>query len=128
MKKRAYPRVYRSYRPLKILLKILLCLVIVFVVGTVVLFFALRRYIRYTPDGTLYLEIPWLGYNVSEPPGGEAAPEGGVPEEPDTENAPESRDTGAENTPVGGASAAENAPEGGDTAAENSPAGVQAGE
>ncbi|HHT16365.1 MAG TPA: hypothetical protein GXZ77_01405 [Papillibacter sp.] len=75
MKKRAYPRVYRSYRPLKILLKILLYLLVVLIIGTVVLFFALRRYIRYTPDNTLYLEIPWLGYNVPETPEGEAETE-----------------------------------------------------
>lgn len=68
MKKRATPRVYRSHRALKILLKILLSLVILLVVGTVALFFGLRRYIRYTPEDTLYLEIPWLGYNVSAQP------------------------------------------------------------
>ena len=74
MKRRATPRVYRSHRALKVLLKILLALVILFIVGTVALFFGLRRYIRYTPEDTLYLEIPWLGYNVSSGPEETAAP------------------------------------------------------
>jgi uncharacterized membrane protein YqiK len=90
MKKRAYPRVYRSYRPLKFLLKFLLYLLIIVIIGAVVLFFALRRYIRYTPEGTLYLEIPWLGYNVSEPPGdSEAGLESALPEQSGAENTPE---------------------------------------
>ena len=53
------PRTYRSKRPLKIILTILLSLVIVFVILTVSLFFGLRKYIVYTPDG-LHLDIPWL--------------------------------------------------------------------
>ena len=53
------PRTYRSKRPLKIILTILLSLVIVFVILMVSLFFGLRKYIVYTPDG-LHLDIPWL--------------------------------------------------------------------
>lgn len=35
-------------------------LVIAFVILTVSLFFGLKQYIVYTPDGSLHLEIPWL--------------------------------------------------------------------
>jgi len=39
-------------------------------VGTLILlallvFFGFRRYIVYTPDG-LHLEVPWLGYGITE--------------------------------------------------------------
>ena len=56
------PRTYRSKRPLKIILTILLSLVIVFVVLMVSLFFGLRKYVVYPtdPSGSLYLDIPWL--------------------------------------------------------------------
>ena len=65
--KRYYPRTYRSRRPLKILLSALLTLFIAVVILLVSLFFGLRRYIVYEPDGTLHLEIPWLSDDASAP-------------------------------------------------------------
>jgi hypothetical protein len=59
MNRRNAPRTYRSRRPLKIILGLLLSLIIVTVILTASLFFGLRKYIVYTPDG-LHLEIPWL--------------------------------------------------------------------
>lgn len=58
--KRKYPRTYRSRRPLKIFFTIILSLLIALVILTVSLFFGLKKYIVYTPDGSLHLEIPWL--------------------------------------------------------------------
>lgn len=58
--KRNYPRTYRSRRPIKIFLTVILSLVIAFVILTVSLFFGLQKYIVYAPDGSLHLEIPWL--------------------------------------------------------------------
>ena len=58
--KRGYPKTYRSGRPLKIFLTILLSLIIAAVILTVSLFFGLRKYIVYDEDYKLHLEIPWL--------------------------------------------------------------------
>ncbi len=58
--KRKRPRTYRSRRPLKIILAILVSLVIAAVILTLSLFFGLRKYIVYDQDGKLRLEIPWL--------------------------------------------------------------------
>lgn len=58
--KRNYPKTYRSRRPLKIALMAFLSLIAVVIILTVSLFFGLKRYIVYTPDGSLHLEIPWL--------------------------------------------------------------------
>jgi hypothetical protein len=60
MKRRKYPKTYRSRRPLKIAFTILLCLIIAAIILTVSLFFGLRRYIVYDQEGNLHLEIPWL--------------------------------------------------------------------
>ena len=64
--KRYYPRTYRSRRPLKVLMTTLLSLVIAVVILMVSLFFGLRRYIVYEPDGSLHLEIPWLSEDATE--------------------------------------------------------------
>lgn len=58
--KHSYPRTYRSRRPLKIILTVFLSLVAAAIILTVSLFFGLRQYIVYTPEGSLYLDIPWL--------------------------------------------------------------------
>jgi hypothetical protein len=58
--RRGYPKTYNSRRPLKIILTVLISLIAVVVILTVSLFFGLRKYIVYDPDGTLHLEIPWL--------------------------------------------------------------------
>ncbi len=58
--RRGYPKTYNSRRPLKIILTVLVSLIAVVVIVTVTLFFSLRKYIVYDPDGTLHLEIPWL--------------------------------------------------------------------
>jgi hypothetical protein len=58
--RRSYPRTYNSRRPLKIVLTVLISLIAAAVILTVTLFFSLRKYIVYDPDGTLHLEIPWL--------------------------------------------------------------------
>lgn len=58
--KRNYPKTYRSRRPLKIFLTVVLSLLAAVIILTVSLFFGLKQYIVYTPDGSLHLEIPWL--------------------------------------------------------------------
>jgi hypothetical protein len=60
MKRRKSPKTYKSRRPLKIFITVFLSLILAFVILTVSLFFGLRRYIVYDPDGGLHLEIPWL--------------------------------------------------------------------
>jgi hypothetical protein len=65
--KRNYPRTYRSRRPLKIILTAFVTLVIAAVILTVSLFFGMRRYIVYEPDGSLHLEIPWLADDAGSP-------------------------------------------------------------
>lgn len=67
MKRRNYPKTYRSGRPIKIILKVLLSLVIAAIILTVSLFFGLRQYIVYDQDGTLHLEIPWLEESPTPP-------------------------------------------------------------
>ncbi len=47
------------------IIRLVIILLILFAVFTVALFFGLRRYIVYTPDG-LRLEIPWLEADNSE--------------------------------------------------------------
>ncbi len=58
--KRGYPRTYRSRRPLKIILTVLISLIAALIILSVTLFFGLRKYIVYDEDNTLHLEIPWL--------------------------------------------------------------------
>ena len=58
--KRGYPRTYRSGRPLKIFLTILISLIVAAIILTVSLFFGLQKYIVHDPGGGLHLEIPWL--------------------------------------------------------------------
>ncbi|UOO38073.1 hypothetical protein IZU99_02060 [Oscillospiraceae bacterium CM] len=65
--KRNYPKTYKSHRLLKIVIVVVVSLLLVFVITTVSLFFGLRRYIVYTPDGNLHLEIPWLDETTSAP-------------------------------------------------------------
>ena len=62
-----YPRTYRSKRPRKVILSILLSLLITFVVLWIILFFALQKYIAYTPDG-LRLDIPLLYEQTTDEP------------------------------------------------------------
>ncbi len=58
--KRGVPKTYRSKRPLKIALTVLISLIVSVLILAVVLFFVLRQYIVYEPDGGLHLDIPWL--------------------------------------------------------------------
>jgi hypothetical protein len=58
--KRKYPKTYRSRQPIKVIFTVLISLILAAVILTVSLFFGLKRYIVYTPDGNLHLEIPWL--------------------------------------------------------------------
>jgi uncharacterized membrane protein (UPF0136 family) len=64
--KRKSPRTYRSRRPIKVILTILLSLIIAAIIVTVSLFFGLRQYIIYDEDGKLHLEIPWLEEESSD--------------------------------------------------------------
>jgi membrane protein YdbS with pleckstrin-like domain len=63
--KRHSPKTYKSRRPLKIAVTVFLCLLLVFIITAVSLFFGLRRYIVYDQDGGLHLEIPWLEEDTS---------------------------------------------------------------
>jgi hypothetical protein len=54
------PNTYRNRRAARIALAAALSLVLVCLIAAVVLFFGLKRYIVYTQDGRLRLEIPWL--------------------------------------------------------------------
>ncbi|MEL4106820.1 hypothetical protein AAFA46_08305 [Oscillospiraceae bacterium WX1] len=65
--KRNYPKTYKSHRPLKIVIVVIVSFLLVFLITTISLFFGLRRYIVYTPDGNLHLEIPWLDETTSAP-------------------------------------------------------------
>ena len=56
---RYVPNTYKNNRAARVIAKLLIGLVIVVVVFTIALFFGLRRYIVYTPEG-LRLDVPWL--------------------------------------------------------------------
>ena len=56
---RYVPNTYKNRRAARVVVKLLVGLVIAVVVLTIALFFGLRRYIVYTPEG-LKLEVPWL--------------------------------------------------------------------
>jgi len=62
---RYIPNTYKNRRVRRILIRFVIGVVLAFVVLAVALFFGLRRYIVYTPDG-LRLDIPWL--QETEPP------------------------------------------------------------
>ena len=62
---RYVPDTYKNRRAARAIRRFVIGLVIALVVAVIALFFGLRRYIVYTPDG-LRLDIPWL----------EEAPEG----------------------------------------------------
>lgn len=53
------PKIYVHNRAVKIILKSIGILALAFVVLAVSLFFGLKRYAVYTPQG-VHLEIPWL--------------------------------------------------------------------
>ena len=63
---RYVPNTYKNRRAVRVILKSLLVLVIIVVVFTIALFFGLRRYIVYTPEG-LRLEAPWLEEETPPP-------------------------------------------------------------
>ncbi|MDR0838461.1 MAG: hypothetical protein LBN99_02330 [Oscillospiraceae bacterium] len=63
---RYVPRTYKNHRAARFFAKFLIGLVIAAVLLAVSLFFGLRRYVVYTPDG-LRLEISWL--DNTEPDG-----------------------------------------------------------
>jgi hypothetical protein len=56
---RYVPRTYKNHRAARIIARSLVFLLIAALALAVTMFFGLRRYIAYTPDG-LRLEIPWL--------------------------------------------------------------------
>lgn len=56
---RYVPNTYKNHRAARAVAKLMTGLVIVVVVIAIALFFGLRRYIVYTPEG-LKLDIPWL--------------------------------------------------------------------
>ena len=56
---RYVPNTYKNRRAARVIARLLAGIVIFVVVLTVALFFGLRRYIVYTPEG-LRLDVPWL--------------------------------------------------------------------
>ena len=52
-------RIYRSRRPLKVVLTVLFALILALAILAVSIFFGFKRYIVYTSDG-VKLEVPWL--------------------------------------------------------------------
>ncbi|MDR1065273.1 MAG: hypothetical protein LBL25_02790 [Oscillospiraceae bacterium] len=56
---RYVPRTYKNHRAARLLARALAILLIAAVALAIAMFFSLRQYIVYTPDG-LRLEIPWL--------------------------------------------------------------------
>ena len=56
---RYIPNTYKNRRVARILVRVVVVVVVATVILAVSLFFGLRRYIVYTPEG-LRLEIPWL--------------------------------------------------------------------
>ncbi|MDR2357021.1 MAG: hypothetical protein LBD92_02905 [Oscillospiraceae bacterium] len=57
---RYVPNTYRNRRAARIALTVALSLVLACVIAAVALFFGLKKYVVYTQDGKLRLEIPWL--------------------------------------------------------------------
>ena len=66
-------RIYRSRRPLKVILTALLTVLVVLAILAVSIFFGFKRYIVYTSDG-VKLEVPWLQEPEEQ---GETVPAGG---------------------------------------------------
>ena len=64
---RYVPHTYKNRRVTRILLRVVVGVVIATVILAVSLFFGMRRYIVYTPEG-LRLEIPWLQEDSQETP------------------------------------------------------------
>ena len=60
MPRRYVPRTYNNKRALRILIGAFFGVIIAFLATFLILFFALERYIVYTDDGAVKLEIPWL--------------------------------------------------------------------
>lgn len=58
-------RTYRSRRPVKTAVTVILVLLAALLVIAVAIFFGFRRYIVYTDEG-VHLEVPWLEYNGSD--------------------------------------------------------------
>jgi hypothetical protein len=56
---RYVPGTYKNHRATRLLARFVIFLLLLALVLAVSLFFGLRQYIVYTPDG-LRLEIPWL--------------------------------------------------------------------
>ena len=58
-------RTYRSRRPVKTAVTVILVLLAALLVIAIAIFFGFRRYIVYTDEG-VHLEVPWLEYNGSD--------------------------------------------------------------
>ena len=59
MKKRnSGPKVYRSYKPLKIVILSLIAAIVLFIIIFISAFFGLQKYIVYDDDG-VRLDLPW---------------------------------------------------------------------
>ncbi|MBQ4322272.1 MAG: hypothetical protein IJC35_08530 [Oscillospiraceae bacterium] len=62
-------RIYRSFRPGKLVVRLILILIAAAIALSVIVYFWFKSYIVYTDDG-LYLDIPWL-YDVRGVPDAE---------------------------------------------------------
>ena len=62
---RYVPNTYNNHRVARILLRVFACVLVAAVLLAISLFFGLRRYIVYTPEG-LRLDIPWLQEDVED--------------------------------------------------------------
>jgi len=65
---RYVPKTYNNKRILRIIIRTFVAVLLAVVVAFIALFFSMRNYIIYNPDGTLKLELPWLTEEQAPPP------------------------------------------------------------
>ena len=57
---RYVPKTYYNQRIIRIIVRVVITVSLAVVIIFIALFFSLKNYVVYNPDGTLRLEIPWL--------------------------------------------------------------------
>jgi hypothetical protein len=62
------PNTYRNRRAARIAIAVALSLTLACIIAAVALFFGLKKYVVYTQDGKLRLEIPWLEDSADSAP------------------------------------------------------------
>ena len=73
--KRYVPKTYNNRRVLRILIRAVVAVLLISIVVFVSLFFGLRKYVVYSADGLIRLEIPFLMDEITTETGGNGNPE-----------------------------------------------------